>query len=957
MRLGLIRQKPTRKRRIFISLKWKALLLLSLVLIAINGSFHTLNAINLDREFENDRNAIHQRNIAAVTGLLQESSQRLQQTAYIIPSLAGMRGPLARQNTDSISRTFDQHWPLLFLETGVDMVAFYGQTNNLLALWGANDAIGDNDNALHRSIVRANKAEIPETIVDCTRTCLQYTVVPVLAEGKRAGVIVLGKSLAGIIVSFSLLSSTDMGLLISDHRQSEDERWLEAWGSRITALTNAAFMLDVLRDLASDYRFEQVLNSRTTINVSTHHYDVRVIGLDNLARAAGGYLVTIEDITNATRDITNAKRDTMLTGVMGLIISECLLLFILWTPLSRLRRTAAALPLLAKSDYKTARQTFAATNERRSHQDEIDQLDRSALTLSNQLEVLEQEVTARASDLADKMKELTRERDFIRELLDTAQVIIITQDGDGNILLINNYGEVTTGYLLSELRNKKFIDVISPADRDISSLQSKLHKVALGEQNAFQHEASVACKRGNSITVAWLHSHLLATDQSEPVILSVGLDITARKQAEERIAWLADHDPLTGLFNRRRFQGEVEKSIRLAQRYDYSGALLFLDLDNFKYINDTYGHHAGDILIKRISAELTDIVRDSDVVARFGGDEFAILMPEVKTDNATDVAQKINDQLNQLTFPIRGHHHKVSISVGIALFPYHGLTVDEVLANADLAMYQVKQKRRGSWHVFSVEEQARERMETEERWRQQIKQALTQERFVLYFQPIISLTHNAISHYEVLLRMLDDSDQPLLPSEFIEVAERCGLIHDIDHMVLHKATAAMETAHHNGHDVKFTINLSAHSLSDPDLLPLLEKLLTTTPVPTKNFIFEITETAALADFSAACTLIDTIKKMGCHFALDDFGVGFSSFFYLRELPVDYVKIDGSFIRHLARNRDDQMLVKSMNDVARWFGKQTIAEAVEDAETLTLLKSYNVNYAQGFYIGKPAARVA
>ncbi len=267
-------------------------------------------------------------------------------------------------------------------------------------------------------------------------------------------------------------------------------------------------------------------------------------------------------------------------------------------------------------------------------------------------------------------------------------------------------------------------------------------------------------------------------------------------------------------------------------------------------------------------------------------------------------------------------------------------------------MYQAKEAGRGGWHLFSNEEKTRERMHTLVYWKEKIEHALLHERFLFYFQPIMHIANKTIDHYEVLLRMLDDDGTILAPHFFIPAAEQTGLIHAIDHMVLRKSIAQSAEIQHGGHHVRFSINLSAHAFHDPELLPILRAAFDQYDADPSNFMFEITETAALEDLPAARELMETIRKLGCSFTLDDFGVGFSSFYYIRQLPIDVVKIDGSFIRNLADSPDDQILVKALCDVARGFGKKTTAEFVENAATLSILENMKIDYAQGFLIGSP-----
>ncbi|HET7062119.1 MAG TPA: EAL domain-containing protein, partial [Nitrosospira sp.] len=469
-----------------------------------------------------------------------------------------------------------------------------------------------------------------------------------------------------------------------------------------------------------------------------------------------------------------------------------------------------------------------------------------------------------------------------------------------------------------------------------------------------RHEANVLCKDASVRHILWLHSRLTRHTAEDPAILSVGLDMTEHKRAEGRLAWLADHDPLTDLFNRRRFQEELEQMLNLAARYKHSGALLFFDLDQFKYINDTSGHQAGDALLKMVARMLLGSIRSVDILGRLGGDEFAVILPQTTAEGAIEVAKNALASLSKGQITVNGRTHKALASIGIALFPEHGNNVHDLLAAADLAMYQAKEAGRAGWHLFSDEEKTRERMHTLVYWKEKIEHALLHERFLFYFQPIMHIPDKSINHYEVLLRMLDDDGTVLAPNLFIPAAEQTGLIHAIDHMVLTKAIAQSAQIQHNGQRVHFSINLSAHAFRDPELLPTLTKAFDRYSADPTNFMFEITETAALEDLDAAKELMETIKALGCSFTLDDFGVGFSSFYYIRQLPVDIVKIDGSFIRNLAENPDDQILVKALCDVARGFGKKTTAEFIETSATLSILESMNVDYAQGFLIGTPVS---
>jgi EAL domain-containing protein (putative c-di-GMP-specific phosphodiesterase class I) len=278
--------------------------------------------------------------------------------------------------------------------------------------------------------------------------------------------------------------------------------------------------------------------------------------------------------------------------------------------------------------------------------------------------------------------------------------------------------------------------------------------------------------------------------------------------------------------------------------------------------------------------------------------------------------------------------------------------VKELLASADFAMLQAKEEGRGRWHMFSRSDETRERMRSRMYWNDQLSQALADDRFILHYQPIVDIKNGQISHYEVLLRLRYKDGSVVGPAHFIDTAERSGIIGAIDRMVISKAIRFLAELKGRGQAVSFAINLSGHAFTDPQLLSHLRLELERSRIEASRIIFEITETAAVSDFAMANSLMLAIKELGCRFALDDFGIGFSSFYYLKHLPVDYLKIDGSFIRHLADSLEDQIIVQAISQIAAGFGKQIVAEFVETEATLELLRHYNVDYAQGFLISQP-----
>jgi len=954
----------TKKKYAFLSLKWKALLLFSLVLLSINASFPFFGHQGLMRHFAKRQQAAHAHFTVEFEGLLKQTTQRLQQFGGMISSLEGMSSALTDRKKNGSLSAFEDHWPLLQLDMGIDLVRFYDKSGKELGRFGPITRLSGEEALINQGLRDLNAQERPIAFLSCRKVCTQYVLAPVLTKGRNIGAILLGASLAEVIVNFQEISGVDVAVIIDEDLDARKKnvaggvsaeisaRQIPYWGKTIVASTNKSLTLPLLKVLAEAApSLEEVLNGYKTRFLGKD-YEVSLIPLQGLSGAGSGHLVLMNDISETLREIRSATKQSIIAGIVGLFLSEALLLLILWTPMSRLNKISEKLPLLAQGAFSRVRVGFKQSPPAwMGMDDEIDLLDKTAIALSYQLEKLEAKVKKRTKSLAHRMEELANEKDFIAHLLDTARVIILTQDRLGKVLMLNQYGRDLTGYSSNELSGEPFIKLLSSEHLD-ENLPLGLSALSDGNKEHLSHESILICKDRSTRNIVWFHSRLKRKGLDAPAILSVGLDFTERKQAELRLSWLADHDPLTGLFNRRRFQLELERTLAEAARYNRRGALLFFDLDQFKYVNDTRGHQAGDALLKEVSRQLSRLVRSTDIICRLGGDEFALVIAETDEQGATQVAQKILEVLNEVEVPALEQNYKVSASIGITIFPTQAKTVRELLSNADLAMYQAKERGRGDWHLFTGTEPIKERMKERLFWRNKVKKALELDDFVLHFQPVQEIGTKRISFYEALLRMRRKDGGLIAPGTFIPVAEQSGLIHLIDQMVLEKVIQHQADLAKKGLDITFSLNLSGYAFNNPGLLPHLKKILEKSGANPKAIIIEITETAAVSDLSAACKLMDDIKALGCRFALDDFGMGFSSFNYLKQLPVDFVKIGDSFIRELPLHPDDQIFVKSLSDVTQVLGKKTVAEGVENPEILKILRSYGVDYAQGYHIGRP-----
>lgn len=570
--------------------------------------------------------------------------------------------------------------------------------------------------------------------------------------------------------------------------------------------------------------------------------------------------------------------------------------------------------------------------------------------------VVEQELQIKALAAEEALRQ--SEANFALLFRNSSDLIFVMRaeaDGRFRCLQVNDAYYRVTGVTPEQIIGKTVEEI--PRPQEAAFVLGKYHE-AIRAGGSIRYE-EVAHMPAGTVMVETTISPVFDTEGRCTHILGIARDVTERKKAEEaqarltaELRYLADHDTLTGLVNRRFFEEEVARQVASAHGGGAGGAVLFLDLDNFKFINDTLGHQAGDEILKNLAHRLASCLRGVDTLARLGGDEFAVLLAGADAMAAQAMAERILHHIRNDDMVVAGQIVDVTASIGIALFPDHGATPDEVLARADLAMYRAKEKGRNQICLHAPDDDRQARMQANLAWAKRIRSALHDGRFVLYLQPIWDLRWNRISQYEALLRMVGEDGGIVPPSDFLPVAEQFGLIRDIDRWVVRRAIHLAAERRRAGRDIALEVNLSGRAFSDQELLPMIREELAMAEVDPASFIFEITETAAVTNMEEARRFIEELKAMGCRFALDDFGVGFSSFNYLKHLPVDCLKIDGSFVRNLAESPVDQHLVKAMVEVARGLGKEILAEFVGDAKTLDLLREMGVDYAQGYYIGQP-----
>jgi diguanylate cyclase (GGDEF)-like protein/PAS domain S-box-containing protein len=516
-------------------------------------------------------------------------------------------------------------------------------------------------------------------------------------------------------------------------------------------------------------------------------------------------------------------------------------------------------------------------------------------------------------------------------------------------LRVNNALCRITGFTADQVCARSFRDLSDPHDVDVDAPQ--MVELLAGHIPTYHVEKRYRHAWGHQVWVL-LSVSLIRNDagRAQHIIAQVQ-DITERKALEGRLEQLVDHDFLTALFNARRFEQALAQETKSAARYGSSGgAVLLLDLDHFKAVNDEFGHKAGDDLLKTVAAALGGRIRETDVLARLGGDEFGIILPHVDAEQAEVVADGIVKALRRQTAMLAEHQIPVTASVGVALFD--GLTHIEILAAADLAMYEAKEAGRDRFALYRPLNDAPVRLSSRLAEAERIQRALTHDQLELYCQPILDLANNEVSQYELLLRLRTDSGDLLPPSAFLYVAERFGTILSIDCWVVQQAVALIATHAKAGRSLTLHLNISAKSIGHPELVTVIDRALADTRIDPACLVFELTETAAIGNIDHAKTFTTELRSRGCRFALDDFGSGFGSFYYLKHLPFDYFKIDGDFIRGFGANTTDQLVVEAIVGIARGMGKKTVAEFVADQDMTDRLRRSGIDYAQGFHIGMP-----
>jgi diguanylate cyclase (GGDEF)-like protein/PAS domain S-box-containing protein len=542
------------------------------------------------------------------------------------------------------------------------------------------------------------------------------------------------------------------------------------------------------------------------------------------------------------------------------------------------------------------------------------------------------------------------ERKF-HALLESAPDAMVIVNAHGHITLANAQAERMFGYSREELIGQSVRVLIPERLRERHRAHQRSYlRDAKARPMGSDLELHGRRKDGSEFPVE-ISLSPLETDEGT-LVSSAIRDITERKRSEALLRELADRDGLTGLLNRRKFEEHLSQQVALVDRYGGEAAMLLIDIDSLKDVNDTLGHACGDEMIRNVGVVIASRMRTTDLVARVGGDEFAVLLPHTTEAAATAVADDLLATIRGQDLVLSGHHLRPSVSIGVAAFEAGAVASDDVMVAADLGLYEAKDAGRNQIGVFKPPIAAAPQSKERVSWSKRIRAGLDEGLLVPYRQPIMNLSDGRIYRYELLVRLLDEHGAPTLPRAFLPTAERTGAVREIDRRMIAYAIELISAAEVAREPVTYEVNISARSLGDPDLLPMISRSVMVSGIDPSSLVFEITETAAIANMEQVRNFAGTLRALGCSFALDDFGAGFASFYYLKHVPLDWLKIDGDFIRDLPRNATDQLVVRHIAEMAHSLKLRTIAEFVEDAETLEMLTDYGVDCGQGHYVGEP-----
>ncbi len=929
----------------YISLKWKAVAFLSFVLVSMTAIWVWQSVDKQLDTFRLELRKTHSNNAELFSELIRDNNLRLSQFSQLISGKLSIINALAGDGSkENIQRSIDRDWLSYSINLSVNYLTIYNANDEKLAEVGTTDLVSDTTftSELDKAAIWSGVNVEPTSYIYCRDYCLLVVIEPFITVKGNRGTVAIAQNMADLVRVFNSFTGSSIGILIDTPESGKNEnssRYLEGWGAFVWAMSDFNNLFPVLESYAMHYQASQNV-SNTLFKNGNQVYQFKLLNLEEVSfRGISPSFISVINVTTEYQLlISNIIRGSV-TGLLGLILTEIVLLFLIAASMKRLETVTEALLLLPSQDFN---KIIDKVRSKSSYiKDEITTLQYSTAYVAEELEKLHSEIGEKNRFLNEKVDALTRSRSFLNRLFDNSQIFIITQDFDCVIQSTNKKFQQFNAKCTSHFNN-----MIDLEGEEILFLE-QVKKLKDKSIDMFQQEIHIDNEKGNTLSLAWTHS-LVVNESGDSVILSIGMDQTSQKNAENNLRWMAHNDSLTNIGNRRWFSTVFADMLAS----EVSGALVFIDVNRFKQINDIYGHNFGDQVLINIASKLRKLTRESDVICRYAGDEFTVLLTNISQENLSVFLEKLSEGLIGSLKTGDGKTAQYSTSIGASLFPKHGDDPQTLIIHADMAMYHAKKKGLGHWHIFDTNDEQVAQLKNENKLILTIKNALKTDSFTLRYQPILDIKNNSIVHYEALVRMFDENGDIVSPVDFIPLAEKCGEIRPIDDWVFEHALEDLSSLLASGRNICFSINVSAPTLQSTDFPDFLYAKIKKHGVDPAKVMIEITETAYIDNFGQVLTNLKHISKYGVKIALDDFGVGFSSFTYLKLMPLDYVKLDGSYIRSLVKNPDDKVFVKSMTAMINAFGMKTVAEFVEDKATLDLLESLGVSHGQGYFIGKP-----
>jgi diguanylate cyclase (GGDEF)-like protein/PAS domain S-box-containing protein len=784
---------------------------------------------------------------------------------------------------------------------------------------------------------------------------MPHTGLPV----KVTGVVFWGLALIGLLFAFVQLKGLEDGLAerqlaTVDHFVQEIDRQLarhhpDSFADLLAVVTATQQSFDIPRVYVQylDEDFEQARDPLADESQLVTYS--RVVEVRDLVRPGPPLQVMLNlSLPSVEQQIQQQRKQYLVFMGGAFLLFGFVLQWVLQRMISR-----PFLQMVHTAEAFSAGNTDARFDEQRG--DEFGYLGGFINRALDYVTLQQQELREALARVRDSEAALYQEKERAVVTLHSIGDAVITTDPDYRVEYFNPLAEKLTGWTLEQARGRSLPEMLKLYDEVTRKPVDNPVVLCLAQRGPVTLQDDIILVRSDEVEVEISASAAPIRARNDSILGAVMVfhDVGQTRMLARQLSYQAAHDALTGLFNRREFEQRLQQALDSAQQEGVEHALCYLDLDQFKVVNDVCGHIAGDELLRQLAGVLLERIRETDVLARLGGDEFGMLLSHCNPDKARRVAEDILNTVRAFRFMHQEHSFEIGVSIGVVPVNQSSHNVTEVLSAADVACYAAKDSGRNRIHVYEPGDQEMQQRRGELSWVSQIGRALDEDRMRLYFQPIVPLVSGRFPvHYEMLVRMLDDQGNMVPPMAFLPAAERYNLMPTLDRWVVSTMLKTFGPGRSGPAQAVYVANLSGQSLSDEGFLAFVLDHLARSALDPCQVCFEITETAAIANLRGATRFIKVLRDHGCSFALDDFGSGLSSFGYLKNLAVDYLKIDGSFVKDMVEDEIDAAMVAAINEIGHVMGIRTIAEFVESEAILERLRTIGVDYAQGYWVARP-----